>query len=178
MYFTFSCPQCDKKLKVREELTGRGCRCPYCKASITVPVQAPEEDAARQGFPPVGDLPSDSLASSRLRTRKKSVATRQASGKVDRTDINMLQSGLLGLVISAAFLAALFPLKQFYFGELFSRFTVDRNQWYVGGTVVAASQDTLQHSSRHFDMFAAVQFIEPTTSRAQSYCVARLFITK
>lgn len=38
MYFKLACPSCGKSLKVREELAGRKCKCPYCKSSVTVPM--------------------------------------------------------------------------------------------------------------------------------------------
>lgn len=46
MYFNFTCSNCGKTLKVREELAGRKAKCPYCRASVTVPEQSATESAA------------------------------------------------------------------------------------------------------------------------------------
>ena len=40
MYFKIPCPHCSKSLKIREEQTGKKCRCPYCKSGFTIPAQA------------------------------------------------------------------------------------------------------------------------------------------
>jgi biopolymer transport protein ExbB/TolQ len=46
MYFNFSCPNCSKNLKVRDEFSGRKAKCPYCRATVTVPQRvAPEADS-------------------------------------------------------------------------------------------------------------------------------------
>jgi len=122
MYFTFPCPQCGKKLKVREEVSGRKAPCPYCKTSILVPA------------PPAEEADSDPLAALRaIAESKPSVADKTAarspqrrakhassgSSWADRTDVSMLVSGLIGLVFTGLFYAALFPLSDYYLAELF-----------------------------------------------------------
>ena len=47
MFFTMSCPHCDKSLKVRDELVGNSARCPHCRGSITV--KRPEVAAGSSG---------------------------------------------------------------------------------------------------------------------------------
>ena len=46
MYFNFPCSNCSKNLKVREEFRGRKAKCPYCRATVTIPQRtAPEPEA-------------------------------------------------------------------------------------------------------------------------------------
>lgn len=124
MYFTFKCPACGKALKVREEIIGRRCGCPYCSKTITVPVPAP---------PPEPDRPPSEL--DELKNLKGSVADKRkprrpggksaarqtggASGLSTGTDVSLFLSGLIAVGISAVFLAAMFPLRTYKLGELF-----------------------------------------------------------
>ncbi len=48
MYFNFTCSNCGKTLKVREELAGRRAKCPYCRAAVSVPDQSASEGASRE----------------------------------------------------------------------------------------------------------------------------------
>ena len=60
MYFTFPCPNCEKKLKVQEESVGRKAGCPYCKSSIVVPPppseaeETPKEEVSTKDFEGIG----------------------------------------------------------------------------------------------------------------------------
>jgi len=49
MYFKIKCPHCEKSLKVRDELAGRKCGCPYCKGTVRIPESVPTETPG--GFP-------------------------------------------------------------------------------------------------------------------------------
>jgi len=124
MYFTFQCPQCNKRLKVKEESAGRRCSCPYCKASIVVP-PAPSEsesDDGTEAFKGIGDSVQTGVAGSRQRRRKRSRPPKHGSSGSswsDRTDVSMLTSGLIGLAGAAAFLGAIYPFADYYLGELF-----------------------------------------------------------
>ena len=131
MYFTFPCPKCEKKLKVRQELGGRNCRCPYCKASISVPTPEREPEGPPElpgseapGFDGIGDLKT-SVSATRTPKRKRptsgkrKTSTAGTAGKIDRTDVSAIKSVLLAAVLAAAFLACMIPLRQFYLGKLF-----------------------------------------------------------
>jgi len=59
MYFTFSCPHCEKKLKIREELAGRSCRCPYCRSSIAVPTPPGFGEEQVEDYSGLGNLNID-----------------------------------------------------------------------------------------------------------------------
>jgi len=125
MYFTFECPKCGKNLKFREEIAGRKCGCPYCKSTIVVPSppqreEEPQPPPVSEGMP---DLKRTSIADARRKPkarRKTTEPTTSGGGKWSSgTDVSMILSGLIGLVLSAAFLALMVPLYNYYPGELF-----------------------------------------------------------
>ena len=134
MYFTFACPHCNKKLKVRQEAAGRKASCPYCKTSVLVPTP-PEESEADDGlaaFRGIGDTQQSDKTAATARRRTPEQAPEQApapapapkhkssgSGWADRTDVNMLRSLMLGSAIAAGFLLLMLPFINMYFGELF-----------------------------------------------------------
>lgn len=129
MYFTFPCSACGKKLRVQEDAAGRKCRCPYCKASVLVPsppeeseVPANDELAALREISAGASVRTDPAARARARGKSKpAVHAAPSAGWSDRTDVSMLKSGLLGLALAVAFLAIVFPLRNSYFGELFTQ---------------------------------------------------------
>ena len=117
MYFKFECPSCGKNLRVREELVGRRCGCPYCAATLTVP-PPPAPEAPPQASQDMAAI--SNLKSSVARTPGPSKGS--ASGALSvGTDVGMIRSGLVGLAMAAGFLAVVFPLYQmnWYLGELF-----------------------------------------------------------
>jgi hypothetical protein len=46
MTISFSCPSCEHRLKVRDELAGRKVKCPSCGGGVAVPADAEDEEAA------------------------------------------------------------------------------------------------------------------------------------
>ena len=115
MYFTFSCPQCNKRLKVREEAMGRKAACPYCKASVVVPSppRAPEAEDGLDAFKGIGDTHESSRLGAPAGRKQAPTAPapkEAASGsrQADRTDVSMVQTGLIGLALSVVFYVALF----------------------------------------------------------------------
>ncbi len=113
MYFTFACPHCNKKLKVREEAAGRKASCPYCKTSVVVPraPAASEADQAMAALKGIGETAQTDKLAGRARRKPPALAPRKKSEgatRTERTDVNIVQSGLLGLVISVVFYVALF----------------------------------------------------------------------
>ena len=112
MYFTFACPHCGKKLKVREEAAGRKAGCPYCKTSVVVPTPpAPSQEEVMESLKGIGETQQTEKVAGRARRKKeaepparKSAATTGA----ERTDVSMVQTGVLGLIASVLFYVVLF----------------------------------------------------------------------
>jgi len=128
MYFKIKCPHCEKSLKVREELAGKKCVCPYCKGSVRIPKQPepPPEEAAEPGFPnldlsvaPKGKTRPGRPAAAPKRKREKQQASASASAWSDSSNVSPLLSGLIGAGISVVFLLVLLPFHKTGFGQLF-----------------------------------------------------------
>jgi len=126
MFFTITCPQCSKSLRVRGELVGKSARCPYCRHAITV--QAPDErPAAEAPASPVvvtggaaTPRPGAAVASAPA-TPSKSSAPLSVTAD---TDVHVAWHIVVGLVGTALFYAALWPIawadkKLTYIGRLF-----------------------------------------------------------
>jgi biopolymer transport protein ExbB/TolQ/DNA-directed RNA polymerase subunit RPC12/RpoP len=126
MYFTFSCPHCEKKLKVREEIAGRNVGCPYCRKSLVVPRQAvtpPVEappvasDVKDKIDVKVSDAPqvNTSVSSRRKPTakpvRKDAPAAGVGGDSSHGADVSMVLSGAIALAASAVFLGVMYPLS-------------------------------------------------------------------
>ena len=88
MYFTFACPHCNKKLKVREEAAGRKASCPYCKTSVVVPrpPATSEADQAVAALRGIGETAqTDKLAGrARRKTPPPTPKEEPAGGATDR----------------------------------------------------------------------------------------------
>lgn len=145
MYFQFACEQCGKKLKVRDELAGRRVRCPYCHTTISVPTESPESDdlppltSGFQGFgtpqfgqapaAPFGQAPAAPFGQAPAATQpaaKTGAATKRgkkssSNEQNDGTNVSILLSGVIALVLTIAFYVPLFPMAQadMYLGDLF-----------------------------------------------------------
>ncbi|MCA9268400.1 MAG: MotA/TolQ/ExbB proton channel family protein [Planctomycetales bacterium] len=126
MYFKFDCPQCGKNLKVREELIGRKCGCPYCRATITIPQPELEPPPAPPPQQQSGEFAALGAIKSTAVRRKPEAAAPAATphggaGLANGTDVGMVSSGLLGLALAAAFLAVVAPMwaMNLYMGDLF-----------------------------------------------------------
>lgn len=125
MYFTFDCPECHKHLKVPSDAAGRKARCPYCKHSFTVP-EGPEPEVPAeesQAFPGI-DTRSVADRVNRTPQKKRPAESRpkaSSGGSSDRTDVNLLLSGAIGLGLAVGFLVLMIPLKMagIFIGELF-----------------------------------------------------------
>lgn len=128
MYFTFDCPECQKQLKVPSDAAGRKARCPYCKHSLVVPEGPEPEPPAEEpaAFPGISDISTKSMAgrSGRTTSKKKPQEPRQkssAGGWSERTDVSILTSVGIGLVIAVVYVVLMIPLKLggIFLGELF-----------------------------------------------------------
>ncbi|HBL42970.1 MAG TPA: hypothetical protein DDZ90_06200, partial [Planctomycetaceae bacterium] len=113
MYFQFPCEKCSKKLKVRDENVGKKVRCPYCHHTMLV--KKPES--------PVIDTTIDVSASgstSASRTSSSRGGNKHvSSGWADGTEVSLSKSGMIAVGASVAFIALMFPIRNYYLGELF-----------------------------------------------------------
>ena len=144
MFFTMPCPSCGKPLKGRDDLIGKTARCPYCRTSVTV--QRPEEPApaadeaeafnfgAKPAKPAAGvagasaaaaggEPPPTAGRSGKVAARPPAASAGALSVTPD-TDIRVLFHIIVGVVGSALFYAALWPIawqdgKMTYLGRLF-----------------------------------------------------------
>ena len=168
MYFTFACPSCSKKLKVREEVAGRKARCPYCKASVTVPSAPAESESAAavadgfEAFKGIGESQqTDKLTTVRAPRKGPPKAVKRkpsTSGRSDRTDVSVPQSCVMGLILSVVFIVAMLPLMNFYLGELFLKrgwvpfVLVFFMSWSVAILVLKGRKLKRQKASMLFDL--------------------------
>ena len=136
MYFKFECPGCSKSLKVRDDQGGRRFRCPYCKATVTVPMHSginlavgevvrqdaskPEStnDSNQGAFPgiKVGASAQTQVPQLSNVVSSKATSSPQVQGHApiqssDGSNVSLVTSGLIGLVCAIALFAMLFPLK-------------------------------------------------------------------
>ncbi|MBY0228146.1 MAG: hypothetical protein K2W96_02580 [Gemmataceae bacterium] len=58
MSIEFSCPECDRSLKVKDELAGRRVKCPGCQSALTVPAEEEDEAPPPKKKPAVKPAPS------------------------------------------------------------------------------------------------------------------------
>ena len=100
MYFTMSCPDCDKSLKVRDELVGKTARCPHCRSSITV--KRPEKPA---GGTKTGQLTKEGGVAQ----TPESVARARVLSVTANTNVNVGLYALFGLAATVVFYLLLLP---------------------------------------------------------------------
>lgn len=78
MAIMFSCPECERDLKLKEELAGRKIKCPGCGASILVPtVEEEEEDGIAAGPPMKRPKSEDRVAAGPARKKRPSAAVEE-----------------------------------------------------------------------------------------------------
>jgi biopolymer transport protein ExbB/TolQ/DNA-directed RNA polymerase subunit RPC12/RpoP len=121
MYFSFPCPHCQKKLKVQNEAAGRKSTCPYCRHSIVIPEPPKDEADELAALRNIGQTQQSIRVVPRSAPQRPERQTKRSTsgGWSDRTDVNVLKSGLIGLALTVALLAVLFPIRNTYLGELF-----------------------------------------------------------
>ena len=115
MYFTMSCPDCDKSLKVRDELVGKTARCPHCRSSITV---------KRPVAPPSPTKTGQKTKGSGAEQSAESVARAQVLSVTANTNVNVGLYALFGLAATVVFYLVLLPFAgpkddRSYLGRLF-----------------------------------------------------------
>ncbi len=114
MYFTFPCPHCNKKLKVREEAAGRKASCPFCKTSVVVPKPpAPSQDEVLESLRGIGETQQTEKVAGRPRRKKEKEAEppkrkSAATTGAERTDVSIVRTGVIGLIGAVGFYVALF----------------------------------------------------------------------
>ena len=115
MYFTMSCPDCDKSLKVRDELVGKTARCPHCRSSITV--KRPEKPAG-------GTKTGQATKEGGVAQTPESVARARVLSVTANTNVNVGLYALFGLAATVVFYLLLLPFAgpaddRSYLGRLF-----------------------------------------------------------
>lgn len=115
MYFTMSCPDCDKSLKVRDELVGKTARCPHCRSSITV---------KRPVAPPSPTKTGQKIKGSGAEQSAESVSRAQVLSVTANTNVNVGLYALFGLAATVVFYLVLLPFAgpkddRSYLGRLF-----------------------------------------------------------
>lgn len=125
MYFEFPCVNCKKNLKISEEHIGRKVRCPYCHQGQLATGPRATEDADAFGF--LKTIGNDAGASKKVGpdivvgsgASQRGAATTSSNEDTDSpTDVNVLKSGLIGLVAFLAVYALTYPLRSWYVGAL------------------------------------------------------------
>ncbi len=121
MFFKIECPNCGKVLKVGEQHLNRKANCPHCKNAFVVP--GPKEESqgneAQQFFDSIdpGDAVQQRRPKGKPQPAKGAAASVLQSGS--GSDVSLLVSGGIAILLSIAFYAVMFPLKSTYLGELF-----------------------------------------------------------
>lgn len=118
MYFQFPCEKCSKKLKVRDENVGKKVRCPYCHHTMLVkkpetPLIDTSVDVSSSAGSSTGGSGGKSAAGSRSTQKSAS------SGWADGTEVSLSKSCMIAVGVSVAYLALMFPIRNYYLGELF-----------------------------------------------------------
>jgi len=174
MYFTFPCPQCEKKLKVRDELRGRRARCPYCKSSVAIPQEeAPPEEPATPpsggGFPGI-DTGGTEQISVTERARGKAPARPTPAtapggapaGLTVNTDVNMLISGAMAAVFTGFFYVFMWLIADWPYAAGFAELFRERGWvpyvlvflmgWSMAVLVLKSRKLKRQRASMLFDL--------------------------
>ncbi|MGB7346318.1 MAG: MotA/TolQ/ExbB proton channel family protein [Pirellulaceae bacterium] len=145
-FFKVACPECKKSLKVNENLAGKSRACPYCRATVRIPEVEPQEpestfpniqvaDIGPSGKPRVkpaavaGERQAENAAVPKTAKPRKKIKRHRAekswfssgSGDSASSDVSLLLSGIIGLVVALIWYGAMYPLANggFQFGQLF-----------------------------------------------------------
>jgi biopolymer transport protein ExbB/TolQ/DNA-directed RNA polymerase subunit RPC12/RpoP/uncharacterized protein YukE len=127
MYFEFTCAQCKKKLRLREEYAGKKARCPYCQHAQVVEPPAPSGPADPLSFlQEVSAAPRqeggvavrETAAAPSVQPKRHPVAGPSREESASGTEVSIWQSGLLGLAVFVAIYAVTFPFRASYLGAL------------------------------------------------------------
>ncbi len=115
MHIKLLCSSCEKPLRVRPELAGTKCRCPYCNKPVVVP--AVESSSVGNSAVPSIDTgrteSSGQAPAPRRPARTPARAPQKASGasaSSDGSSVSLVTSGLIGLAATVTVFALLYPL--------------------------------------------------------------------
>ena len=125
MYFEFTCAQCKKKLRLREEYVGKKARCPYCQH--TQVVQPPSSPEAPDPLSFLQEIPAKApesaprptgVAPAPAREERRPAPSVSREESASGTEVSIWKSGLLGFAGFVAIYAVLFPFRGSYLGAL------------------------------------------------------------
>lgn len=125
LYFKFPCPHCQKSLKVAEDAAGKTRRCPHCRQSLKIPEPGPPEEPAEMPNIVVAESDARSQVSATQRPRRARRRRRKSgwlsSGSSDTasSDVSLILSGLIGLGLTAVWLAVMYTLRSSHLGQVF-----------------------------------------------------------
>ena len=124
----FNCTGCGQRLVCEDELAGQVVKCPQCAERLTIP-EPEEPPPAQKAAAPAAKTPAagaknragqSSSAAKGKRKRSPSQYKRRQKWS-DNTNVSMIISGLIGTGMMLAYYLLLFPVRNFYFGQLFYR---------------------------------------------------------
>ena len=116
MHIKWLCLACEKPLRVRAELAGRKCRCPYCNASVVVP-EGDSTISSGPGIPSIDTRKSDSPSVSTRPQRKDRSSTRKSQtssgirSSSDGSSVSLVTSGVIAIGATIVTFTLLYPLK-------------------------------------------------------------------
>jgi hypothetical protein len=147
-FFKIPCPGCGRSLKVSDKLAGKSRSCPYCNVAVKIPDAPlelePESESNIDLVAPVARPPSAANAPSAAQlpniqvvdapragrgksaTKKRKVIRQQnhsswfsSSSESASSDVSIWLSGLIGLLAAVLWYAAMYPIRETYFGAMF-----------------------------------------------------------
>jgi biopolymer transport protein ExbB/TolQ/DNA-directed RNA polymerase subunit RPC12/RpoP len=119
MYFTFVCDNCTKRLKVRQDYSGKRTRCPYCRASILVPAPPAPENLLNFAEPGKSTTEGERKPDAATEQPKKPAVEASVEEAASGTEVSLWKTGLIGFASFVVIYAVLYPLPaKFYLREL------------------------------------------------------------
>lgn len=121
----FPCPHCGQKLQADERIMGKVVSCPNCRGSISVITDEaetePEAKPSSRKTVTKGSVKRKRGASSAAVSTKRTPRrkTGQTWRHIDSTNVSMLGSLGIGLLLAAGFAFLALPMRRTYFGALF-----------------------------------------------------------
>ena len=120
-YTRIECTNCNKSLKVSQDLAGQTRKCPYCRAAVKIPeVIETEQEGTYANIVVSSESPTPQRSAPRSRRNRRRRSWFQ-SGTSDSasSDVSLVVSGAIGLGLTVVWLLAMLPLRDYQFGQLF-----------------------------------------------------------
>jgi len=118
-----SCPNCNKTLKVPEELAGKTRACPYCRHSVKIPGGT---SLSGLGFPQMTEAfsskPGDSSPTGNAASSKSAPPSSHwldHEGESATSDVSLFVSGIMAVVFTIVNYVILFPFRQYAISQIF-----------------------------------------------------------